>query len=290
MKIYIDQCHGCGQDRGANKYANEEICSDEMTAMAVTKLRSLGHEVLATRPTGNLTVQQSLSWRCSRANNWGADVFISNHNNAGGGKGAEVYTYNGSKLVEAQRYLQYILNHGGKTHDGTNTHQGVDGAIKNGNDLAVINGTTMKALLLENFFVDTKSDVDFYNANKEMFANALVYGITGVDVEINEPNEEKEEMVKCIIQYENEVDMGAANILADAIRCCTINSKRPYAEYNKFEIVIAVGSGTKFSGYTQYLISPSDRYLTTKVCSELGSRIYNGEDILKVLEPYKIKN
>jgi len=116
-----------------------------------------------------------------------------------------------------------------------------------------------------------------------------VYDNSGICVYPKPQVKEEEEMVKCIIQYENEVDMGAANILADALRCCTINSKRPYGEYNKFEIVIAVGGGSKFSGYTKYKISPADRYSTTKVCAELGARVSNGEDILKVLEAYKIK-
>jgi hypothetical protein len=183
MKIYIDRCHGCGQDRGASKFLNEEICSDKMIDLVIPKLQSLGHNVLAQRPSGNLTVQQSLNWRCQQANAWGADVFISNHNNAGGGEGAEVYTYNGEQLNEAKRYLQYILDHGGKSHDGTLTHKSIPGAIKNGNDLAVIKGTSMTSMLLENFYVDTQSDCDFFSNNLEMFANALVYGITGVDIE-----------------------------------------------------------------------------------------------------------
>jgi hypothetical protein len=189
MKIYIDRCHGCRQDRGANFIFNEEVCSDKMIDLVVPKLQSLGHNVLAQRPSGNLTVQQFMAWRCQQANAWGADVFISNHNNGGGGEGAEVYTYNGEQLIEAKRYLQYILDHGGKTHDGTLTHESIPGAIKNGNGLAVIKGTSMKAMLLENFYVDTQSDCNFFSNNIEMFANALVYGITGIKIESSQTTE-----------------------------------------------------------------------------------------------------
>ncbi|MEG0051191.1 MAG: N-acetylmuramoyl-L-alanine amidase [Terrisporobacter sp.] len=181
MKIYVDMPHGCGQDRGANKIVNEEIYSDEMISLVVAKLRALGHEVLAQRPSGNLTVQQSMNWRCQQANSWGADIFISNHNNAGGGYGAEVYTHNGEKIDEAVRYLQYIINIGGSVHD--NDRKNPNAGIKNGSGFAVINGTSMKAMLVENFYTDTQSDIDFYNNNKEMFANALVYGITGTFVD-----------------------------------------------------------------------------------------------------------
>ena len=180
MKIYIDRCHGCGQDRGASGFLNEETMADKMINLVIPKLESLGHTVLAQRPSGNLTVSQSLNWRCQQANNWGADIFISNHNNAGGGYGSEVYTYKGELLPEATRYLQYIINHGGSVH--SSDRKNANAGVKDGSGLAVINGTSMKSMLLENFYVDTKSDCDFFSNNVEMFANALVYGITGVDL------------------------------------------------------------------------------------------------------------
>lgn len=183
MNIYIDRCHGCGQDKGASGFLNEETMSDKMIDLVIPKLKSLGHTVLAQRPSGNLTVSQSLGWRCQQANNWGADIFISNHNNAGGGYGAEVYTYKGELLPEATRYLQYIINHGGSVH--SNDRKNANAGVKDGSGLAVVNGTSMKSMLIENFYVDTKSDCDFFSNNIEMFANALVYGITGVDLEIS---------------------------------------------------------------------------------------------------------
>lgn len=200
MKIYIDRCHGCGEDRGASSILNEEVYSDKMIDLVVSKLQSLGHEVLAQRPSGNLTVNQSLNWRCQQANNWGADIFISNHNNAGGGYGAEVYTYNRDMLDEAVRYLQYIIDHGGSVH--SNYRKNANDGVKDGSGLAVINGTSMKAMLIENFYVDTKSDCDFFINNIEMFANALVFGVTGVDlgkIEVDEMSYEGKQEVGCKI-------------------------------------------------------------------------------------------
>ncbi len=266
MKIYIDRCHGCGQDRGASKFLNEEICSDKMIDLVILKLQSLGNQVLAQRPSCNLTVQQSMAWRCQQANVWSADVFISNHNNGGGGEGAEVYKYNEEQLIEAKRYLQYILDHGGKTHDGTLTHESVSGAIKNGNDLAIIKGTSMKAMLLENFYVDTQSDCNFFSNNIEMFANALVYGTTGVDLQNGNTIIKEEKKVKNIVVYSNDVDRRAAEYLADFLSCPTISSRNSF-DYTAVENIYAVGGdrGT----YTAYLkaenfITGSDRYETLK--------------------------
>ena len=260
MKIYIDRCHGCGQDRGASGFLNEETMSDKMIDLVIPKLKSLGHTVLAQRPSGNLTVSQSLNWRCQQANSWGADIFISNHNNAGGGYGAEVYTYKGELLPEATRYLQYIINHGGSVH--SNDRKNANAGVKDGSGLAVVNGTSMKSMLLENFYVDTKSDCDFFSNNVEMFANALVYGITGVNLENGNTNVEERKKVDYIVVYSNDVDKRAAEYLADYLSCPTIAARNNF-DYTRVETVYAVG-GDKGT-YTGYLrdenfITGADRY------------------------------
>ncbi|GAA0116368.1 hypothetical protein [Clostridium senegalense] len=40
----------------------------------------------------------------------------------------------------------------------------------------------MQDCIIECFYVDTQSDYDFYKNNIKMFANAIVYGITEVDL------------------------------------------------------------------------------------------------------------
>lgn len=253
MRIYIDRPHGCGQDRGADSILNEEIWADKMIDLVVSKLKSLGHTVLAQRPSGNLTVSQSLNWRCQQANNWSADIFISNHNNAGGGYGAEVYTYNRDMLDEATRYLQYIIDHGGSVHD--NNRKSASAGVKNGNDLAVIRGTSMKAMLVENFYVDTQSDCDFFSSNLEMFANALVYGITGVDLESKNTivEEEKKAMVKGIVVYANDAEVTYAVQLARKLGYVAVWSGTQ-VDYSVFpqENIWAVGGGR--GSYTGYLL------------------------------------
>ena len=179
--VIWDRGHGCYPDTGASGYITEEKVIQETSDDAIAKLRSLGVTVIEVRPSVASSVSDSLNKRCMFANKYpNAFIYVSNHANAGGGVGAEVYTHGGEKLPEAVRYLQYLVNHGFNVHayDKLNVNAG----IKDGSGLAVINGTSMRAMLLENCFIDTQADVNYYSAHKEVFANAMVYGITGVDM------------------------------------------------------------------------------------------------------------
>ncbi|WP_051540028.1 N-acetylmuramoyl-L-alanine amidase [Clostridium ihumii] len=251
-KIWIDMCHGCGEDRGAVSIANEEIESDKLTALVVPMLRQLGYIVNATRPTGNYTEEGSCYKRAELANNWGADIFVSIHNNAGGGIGAEAYTFNGEKTATAKRYLEYILSHGGKTHDGTLKHNTVDGAIKPHNGLIVIRETNMEAILLENFYVDTKEDYNFFKANINMFACAIVYAITGVDLgkkQISNNNNEVKVDMKTIVLYFGDMDANAAIYVAQKNQCPMMKKCDFDVSGLKVEKIIQIGG--KF-GSTRY--------------------------------------
>ena len=242
MRIYLDMCHGCGQDRGANSYANEEVESDKLTVIVKSKLESLGHTVNRTRPTENWhTEVSSCEKRAEMANDWGADIFVSVHNNAGGGYGAEAYTYNGEKTKMATRYLQYILDHGGSTH--CYTHKNVAEAIHDGNHLIVINQSEMEACLLENFYVDTQSDCNFFKANIEMFANAIVYGLTGVDLgkkQISNNNKEVYDM-KTIVLYFGDMDANAAIYVAQKNKCPMMKKSDFDISGLKVEKIIQIG-------------------------------------------------
>ncbi|WP_460281325.1 N-acetylmuramoyl-L-alanine amidase [Clostridium senegalense] len=108
--------------------------------MVKSKLESLGQIVNRTRPINpNHTEQSSCQERANNANDWGADLFVSVHNNAGGGEGTEILTYGGEQTSLAKRYLKYILDHNGKTHDGILKHNSIPGEVKDGTGYIVIN-------------------------------------------------------------------------------------------------------------------------------------------------------
>ncbi|MBY6270206.1 N-acetylmuramoyl-L-alanine amidase [Parageobacillus thermoglucosidasius] len=108
-----------------------------------------GVQVRLTR-TGNQRL--TLSQRAKMANDWGADVFISTHINAGKGTGFESYIYNGG--VSSQTVaLQNVLHNeilAAMRQFGNITDRGKKRA-----NYAVLRETKMPAVLTENLFIDS---------------------------------------------------------------------------------------------------------------------------------------
>lgn len=174
MKIAIDLGHGVGPDRGAVGVVSEESIINSVGELVVAKLRTLGHEVLTVRPSNASSVTDSLAQRCNAANNFGAERYISIHANAGGGRGSEVYTYQGKEVEFARNILNNLVNLGF-----------INRGIK-GEGLYVTHYTNMPACLVEVCFCDTQSDVDLYNGiGVDKISDAIVRGIVGQTVAVN---------------------------------------------------------------------------------------------------------
>lgn len=174
MKIAFDFGHGVGRDRGADGFILEETIINDVGAFAVAKLRALGHKVIETRPAQADTVIDSLSQRVNKANDNNVDLFVCLHANAGGGQGAEVFTYEAKELAQARNVLNNIVALGFRNR-----------GIK-GESLYVTNHTNAGSFLIEVCFVDTQSDVDLYNSlGAETIADAIVKGIVGETIEVN---------------------------------------------------------------------------------------------------------
>ena len=179
MKIAVDLGHGVGQDRGAVGIITEESVINSVGTLVIQGLRNLGHQVLEVRPSGQgMSVSQSLSYRTTSSNNFGAELYVSIHANAGGGVGTEIFTYQASKMSQAVNVLNNIVNLGFRNR-----------GIKDGSNLYVIRNTIAPAMLIEICFVDTQSDVDLYNkVGYTAIANAIIKGInnnTTVEVPSN---------------------------------------------------------------------------------------------------------
>lgn len=168
MKIGIDLGHGCAYDGGAVGLIKEEEIINTVGNKVITKLRALGHNVIECRPSTASSTSNSLNKRCATANNNNVELFVSIHANAGGGVGTEIYTYNAKQHSYAVNVLNNICSLGFRNR-----------GIKSGNNLAVINGTSMEAMLIEICFVDTQSDVNLYRNNIENIADAIVKGLVG---------------------------------------------------------------------------------------------------------------
>ena len=115
---------------------------------------------------------ESLKRIYCRANEWGADLFLSIHCNAFNtlAKGTEVLTYptddEGAELGEC--ILKQIV-------DSLGTF---DRGIKYRTDVAVLNGTDMPAVLVEMAFIDNAEDAPLLRDKKDDFARAIARGVT----------------------------------------------------------------------------------------------------------------
>jgi N-acetylmuramoyl-L-alanine amidase len=164
-KIFWDKGHG-GSDPGA--VANglqEKTLTHKIVeyAMAYLAANYTGFEQLASRKSdGTLTLSQ----RADMANQWGADVFISVHINAGGGTGFETYVYNSASPSSVA--MQNML------------HEEIFAAMRKFGDIKdrgkkranyhVLRETKMPAVLTENLFIDT---LDHKYLKNEAFLKAV---------------------------------------------------------------------------------------------------------------------
>jgi N-acetylmuramoyl-L-alanine amidase len=161
MKICINAGHTkLGKGTGANGLLNESIETRKIAYELMKLLANTNHEVVPVvfdKSSNNLKEIVLLS------NEEQADLFVSIHLNAGGGTGAEAFTYKGAKHQEAINTLKNLEKLGFKNR-----------GVKDGTQFYVVKNTTMKAILIEICFVDNKKDVELYNkVGVERIAKAI---------------------------------------------------------------------------------------------------------------------
>ncbi|MEJ1938197.1 N-acetylmuramoyl-L-alanine amidase, partial [Nostoc sp. NIES-2111] len=86
MRYGIDIGHNCPPDTGARGIKFEDNLTLDVGNRVITKLRALGHEVIACKPDRASSVKDSLSQRCNKANASKVEVYISIHFNAFNGQ------------------------------------------------------------------------------------------------------------------------------------------------------------------------------------------------------------
>ena len=151
-KIYINPGHSV-TDHGAvgfeterelnvkvSKYMNDYLlenydCETKITADNILKTSSVARD----------------------ANNWKADLFVSNHFNAGGGDGYETLV-----VSDERKELGEVFNKHVKAI-GQNSR-----GVKIRPNLVVLKSTNMPAVLNEGAFVDNKKDIDDWNDDNEL--------------------------------------------------------------------------------------------------------------------------
>ena len=162
MKIAVRGGH-VPKFTGANKFIDELTEDRKVKDSVIKHLKLLGCNVLDVTPSDNTsTLNGDLSYGVNKANNWGADLFVSIHFNKAydsynGSLGSEVCVY--STFDTAQRVVNELAKLGFKNR-----------GQKIRNNLYELNHTKMKAMIIEVCFVEATGDVVLY---KELGYNLI---------------------------------------------------------------------------------------------------------------------
>ena len=158
-KIYIDPGHS-SVDPGAVGFEVERDLNEKVSKFMNEHL--LANYVCETRvdPVAN----NSLSAVANAANAWGADLFVSNHFNAGGGDGYEALVYSENNKALGQVFEKHVKAIGQNSR-----------GVKYRPGLAVLRLTNMPAVLNEGAFVDNKKDIEDWNDDAELKKLGVAY-------------------------------------------------------------------------------------------------------------------
>lgn len=154
MKIAVRGGH-CPKVSGAKKFIDELTEDRKVKDSVIYYLKQLGCDVLDVTPPDAIgTVSGELSYGVNKANNWGADLFVSIHFNKAydvyeGFLGSEVCVY--TPFDTAQRVVNGLAGLGFKNR-----------GQKVRTNLYEVKRTNMKAMIIEVCFVESVADVGLY--------------------------------------------------------------------------------------------------------------------------------
>ena len=158
-KIYINPGHS-DTDPGAVGYETER-------RLNVTVCKHMNDYLLAHYDVEirmNPGTMGNLTTIAGDANAWGADLFVSNHFNAGGGDGYEALVYSQSRVQLGQIFEKHVKAIGQNSR-----------GVKLRPGLAVLRLTNMPAVLNEGAFVDNLKDIQDWNEDTEMKKLGIAY-------------------------------------------------------------------------------------------------------------------
>ena len=185
MKIAIRGGH-CPKATGARGII-DELTEDRKVKDSVIKyLRMLGYDVLDVTPPDYTSPNVDLYYGVSKANSWGADLFISIHfnkayNSYNGALGSEVCVY--SPFDTAQRVVNGLASLGFKNR-----------GQKIRTKLYELKSTKMLSMIIEVCFVESIVDVALYNKlGYDLIGKTIAESIANKKIEnFKEDNNESE--------------------------------------------------------------------------------------------------
>ena len=155
---------------GAKGLLDETAEDRKVTARVISALRAAGHTVYDCTDDSGRTQGQNLANIVAKCNAHPVDLNISNHLNAGGGTGVEVWCYDEKTKDIAVAICQNVSAALGIPNRG----------VKYSKNLYVLRKTAGSAILVECCFVDNQNDASHWNADK--CGDAIASAIAGKTV------------------------------------------------------------------------------------------------------------
>lgn len=155
---------------GAKGLLDETAEDRKVTARVISALRAAGHTVYDCTDDSGRTQGQNLANIVAKCNAHPVDLNISNHLNAGGGTGVEVWCYGEKTKDIAVAICQNVSAALGIPNRG----------VKYSKSLYVLRKTSGRAILVECCFVDSQNDASHWNADK--CGDAIASAIAGKTV------------------------------------------------------------------------------------------------------------
>ena len=159
VKIYINPGHSA-KDPGAIGYKVERELNVKVSQYQRDYLLA-NYDVEVKMNPGTMS---DLAAIAKDANTWGADLFVSNHFNAGGGDGWEGLVYSKENAALGRIFEKHVLATGQNSR-----------GVKLRPDLAVLRRTKMPAILTEGAFVDNKKDIQDWDDDVELKRLGIAY-------------------------------------------------------------------------------------------------------------------
>lgn len=247
-KIYINPGHS-DTDPGAVGHETERRLNVAVSNYMNEYL--LAHYVCETRMNpGSMGVLATIA---KDANDWGADLFVSNHFNAGGGDGYENFVYSNGSVGLGKVFEKHILAIGQNSR-----------GVKIRPGLAVLRNTTMPAVLNEGAFVDNLKDIQDWNEEAELKKMGEAYakaaaeylGLAQKNTTVTQATAgEGEQLYRVRTSWDNaSSQIGAYKSLENAKKACSVG----YTVYDKD------GKAVYTNKATSYPVDPAQSFSEAK--------------------------
>lgn len=213
----------------------DETTEDRKVKDSIIKyLNQLGHTVLDVTP-GNMDRDSDLIYGVNKANNWGADLFISIHfnkayNSYNGEIGTETWVYSKSDNYNDEEYAQRIV-------DSIGALGFKNRGVKTSIDLYELKHTTMPSVIVEVCFVEATEDVALYKKlGSDKIGQVIAEAIANKKIEVK-----GEYDMKKLVTYYGDADLFGAVMIAQKNRCPLMKVSDYKASGLKVEEVIQIG-------------------------------------------------